>query len=64
VSSYRGWKISYENLGSVGPGTLHVAKAMKKGEEITASIVTQSSSAPKEELASMLKAAIKRRGDS
>jgi hypothetical protein len=32
-----------ENLGSVGPGTMYVAKANKKGVELTTSLVTNES---------------------
>lgn len=59
-TTYRGWKLSFENLGSIGPGTLYVARAKKKGEELVVSLTTNQLM-PKLELFSMIKEAIKRR---
>ena len=56
---YRGWKFSFENLGSVGPGALFVGTATKKGDKVERSLVSNATGGPIDELASMLEQAIR-----
>lgn len=60
--TFRGWTVKMESLGSVGPGTLYVATATRKGETLTVSLTTNATF-PRAELGSMIREAIKARGN-